>query len=76
MYLIKKHTKGLDEDEYKIEFGNEKFDLIYHKNPIPFSLSLSIYWIDLANKSDRVMTRWKGYFLQTMLIYQFCHWNT
>ena len=31
MCLIKKHTKGLDEDEYKIEFGNEKFDLIYHK---------------------------------------------
>ena len=25
---IKKH---LDEDDYKIEFGNEKFDLIYHK---------------------------------------------
>ena len=26
-----KMKKHLDEDDYKIEFGNEKFDLIYHK---------------------------------------------
>ena len=27
-----KYKKGLDEDTYQIEFGNEKFDLYYHKN--------------------------------------------
>ena len=26
-----KHKEYLDEDLYKIEFGNEKFDLYYHK---------------------------------------------
>lgn len=27
-----KYKEYLDEDLYKIEFGNEKFDLYYHKN--------------------------------------------
>ena len=27
-----KYKKGLDEDTYYIEFGNEKFELNYHKN--------------------------------------------
>ena len=27
-----KYKKGLNEDTYQIEFGNEKFDLYYHKN--------------------------------------------
>ena len=27
-----KYKKGIDEDSYRIEFGNEKFDVNYHKN--------------------------------------------
>ena len=45
-----KYKKGEDEDSYRIEFGNEKFDVYYHKNfPNLNTWSLHRYRFEKSN---------------------------